>query len=217
MALWGVGNMDIFESDLLLLVAAGIAAISALLGVFVIAARVNKIREQLGKLAALQTSIQAIETDFAQIVKIVGPMSDTLPPLAGLGLHFRQIKRDQFCLFEKLKKQSVSNIDINRERLHNIFSGILIKERLLAAISAADIYFSDRLSNNTTPYLRIRAQGCSQPGHGKVRDVRPLHRRDHQLVHAGIAKPCRRGLQSRYRGWMGGRDFLYATASAILT
>ena len=68
-----------------------------------IAARVNKIREQLGKLAALQTSIQAIETDFAQIVKIVGPMSDTLPPLAGLGLHFRQIKRDQFCLFEKLK------------------------------------------------------------------------------------------------------------------
>ncbi len=109
--------MDILESDLLLLVAASIAAISVLLGVFVIAARVNKIREQLGELAALQTSIQAIETDFAQIVKIVGPMSDTLPPLAGLGLHFRQIKRDQFCLFEKLKTIS-SAVEEVRELLH---------------------------------------------------------------------------------------------------
>jgi hypothetical protein len=108
--------MDILESDLLLLLGASIAAIRVLFGAFVIAARVNRAREQLGELAALQTSIQAIETDFAQIVKIVGPMSDTLPSLAGLGLHFRQIKRDQFCLSKKLKTIS-SAVEEVRELL----------------------------------------------------------------------------------------------------
>ena len=36
--------------------------------------------------------------------------------------------------------------------MHNVFSGIVIKEQLLAAIRAADIYFSDRLSNKTTTF-----------------------------------------------------------------
>ena len=116
MALWGVGNMDICESELLLLVAAGIA-ISVLLGVFVIAARVHKIREQLGELAALQTSIRAIEADFAQIVRIVGPMSDALPQVSSLGLHFRQIKKKQSYLSEKLSIIS-STVEQVRELLH---------------------------------------------------------------------------------------------------
>jgi hypothetical protein len=109
--------MDILESELLLLVAAGIA-ISVPLGVFVIAARVNKIREQLGELAALQTSIRAIETDFAQIVRIVGPMSDALPQVSSLGLHFRQIKKKQSYLSEKLSIIS-STVEEVRELLHH--------------------------------------------------------------------------------------------------
>ena len=80
--------MNIIEPELLLLVAAGVAAITVILGVLVIAPRVNKVREQLGE---LQSSIQAIESEVAQIAKIVDPMSDTLPQLVGFGLNFRQI------------------------------------------------------------------------------------------------------------------------------
>ncbi len=57
---------------------------------------------------------------------------------------------------DQVQKQSVANTDLNRERLHNVFSGIVIKERLLAVISAADVYFSDRLRNNTTAFPSVK-------------------------------------------------------------
>jgi DNA-binding PadR family transcriptional regulator len=37
---------------------------------------------------------------------------------------------------DQVQKQSVANIDINRERLHNVFSGIVIKEQLLDQFGA---------------------------------------------------------------------------------
>ncbi len=37
---------------------------------------------------------------------------------------------------DQVQKQSVANIDLNREKLHNVFSGIVIKERLLDQFGA---------------------------------------------------------------------------------
>jgi len=108
--------MDIVDSDPLLLLAAGTTAITLLLGVLVIAVRVRKVRQQLLELDALKRSVQSVESNLAQIAQTIGRVSDGLPALASLGLHLRQIKRDQFCLSEKLGTVS-SAIETLRELL----------------------------------------------------------------------------------------------------
>jgi hypothetical protein len=108
--------MDIIEPDQLLLLAAATTGITLLLGVLVIAARIRKVREQLLELDALKCSVQTVESNLAEIVQIVGRISDGLPELSSLGLHFRQINRDQFRLSEKLRVIS-SAMDTLRELL----------------------------------------------------------------------------------------------------
>lgn len=100
-------QMDIVESDQLLLLAAGTTAITLLLSVWVIAVHIKKMRQQLLDLDALRRTVQTVESNLADIAQIVVRLSDGLPELSSLGLHLRQIKRDQFCLSEKLR--TISN------------------------------------------------------------------------------------------------------------
>jgi flagellar biosynthesis chaperone FliJ len=108
--------MDIVDSDQLLLLAAGTTAITLLLGVLVIAVRIRKVRQQLLELDALKRSVQTVESNLAEIAQTIDRLSDGLPALSSLGLHFRQINRDQFCLSEKLRTIS-SAMDTLRELL----------------------------------------------------------------------------------------------------
>ncbi len=94
--------MDI-ESDQLLWLAVAATAITLLLGVLVIAVRTRRIREQLLELDALKRSVQEVQRDFAEIVRISDRTFIGLRELSGFGLHFRQINREQLRLSEKLK------------------------------------------------------------------------------------------------------------------
>ena len=91
------------ESDQLLLLTVAVSGITLLLGVLVIAVRTRKIREQLLELDALKRSVQKVQRDFAEIVRISDRTLVGLQELSGFGLHFRQIKREQLRLSEKLK------------------------------------------------------------------------------------------------------------------
>ncbi len=95
--------MDIVDPDQLLLLAVVTSGIIALLSVLVIAIGVRKVREQLSELDALKRSAQTVERNVAETMQLVRRMSDALPVLSGLGLHFRQMKRDQLQLSEKLR------------------------------------------------------------------------------------------------------------------
>jgi hypothetical protein len=95
--------MDIVESDQLLLLAAATTAITLLLSVLVIAVRTRKVREQLLELDTLKRSVQTVQSDLIEIVRIADRTSVGLQELSGIGLHFRQIKREQIRLSEKLK------------------------------------------------------------------------------------------------------------------
>jgi hypothetical protein len=90
--------MDI-ASDQLLLLAVVATGITLLLGVLVIAVRTRRIYEQLSGLDALTRSVRR---DFAEIVRISDRTFIGLRELSGFGLHFRQIKREQSRLSEKL-------------------------------------------------------------------------------------------------------------------
>ena len=94
--------MDI-ESDQLLWLAVTATAITLLLGVLVIAVRTRKIREQLWELDALKRFVQEVQRDFAEIVRISDRTFIGVRELSGFGLHFRQIKREQLHLSEKLQ------------------------------------------------------------------------------------------------------------------
>ena len=90
--------MDI-ESDQLLLLAIVATGITLLLSVLVIAVRTRRIREQLLELDALKRSVQR---DFTEIARISDRTFIGLQELSGFGLHFREIKREQLRLSEKL-------------------------------------------------------------------------------------------------------------------
>ena len=90
-------------SDQLLLLAVAASAITLLLGVLAIVVRTRKISEQLSELAALKRSVQEVRRDFARIVQVSDRTFVWLQALSGVGLHFRQIKREQLRLSEKLK------------------------------------------------------------------------------------------------------------------
>jgi hypothetical protein len=94
--------MDIVASDQLLLLAAAATGITLLLSALVIAVRTRKIREQLLELDALRRSVQTVQGNFTEIVRIAERTFVGLQELSGVGLHFRQIKRQQLRLSEKL-------------------------------------------------------------------------------------------------------------------
>jgi len=94
--------MDIVASDQLLLLAAGATAITLLLSVLVIAVRTRKIREQLLELDALRRSVQTVQSNLVEIARTADRTFVGLRELSGVGLHFRQIKREQLRLCEKL-------------------------------------------------------------------------------------------------------------------
>jgi len=95
--------MDMVEPDQLLLLAVVTTGITALLGVLVIAVRIRRVCEQLSELDALKRSVQTVERNVAENMQLVRRLSDGLPVLPSLGLHFRQMKRDQLQLSEKLR------------------------------------------------------------------------------------------------------------------
>jgi DNA repair exonuclease SbcCD ATPase subunit len=94
--------MDI-ESDQLLWLVLAATTITLLFAALVIAARARQIREQLLELDALKRSMQAVQRDIAEIVRISDRTFIGLRELSGFGLHFRQIKREQSRLSEKLR------------------------------------------------------------------------------------------------------------------
>lgn len=98
--------MVVVESDQLLLLAAVAAAITLLSSVLVIAVRTRKVREQLLELETLRCSVQIIQTNLNEIVRIAARTRVGLQELSGVGLHFRQIKREQSRLSEKLNSIS---------------------------------------------------------------------------------------------------------------
>jgi len=89
--------MDIIESDQLLLLAAAGTGITLLLSILVIAVRTRK------ELDALKRSVQPVQSNVTEIVRIADRTFVGLQELSGVGLHFRQIKREQVRLSEKLK------------------------------------------------------------------------------------------------------------------
>jgi hypothetical protein len=95
--------MDIVESDQLLLLAAATTGITLLFSVLVVAVRTRKVREQLLELAALKRSVETVQSNLIEIVRIGDRTSVALQELSGIGLHFRQIKREQMRLSEKLE------------------------------------------------------------------------------------------------------------------
>jgi hypothetical protein len=99
--------MDITASDPLLLLAAAATGITLLLSVLVIAVRTRKIREQLLELDVLRRSVQTVQGNLTEIVRISDRTFVGLQELSGAGLHFRQIKRQQLRLSEKLN--TISN------------------------------------------------------------------------------------------------------------
>ena len=89
--------MDIIESDQFLLLAAGVTGITLLSSVLVIAVRTRK------ELDALKRSVQTVQSNLTEIVRIANRTFVGLQELSGVGLHFRQIKKEQLRLSEKLK------------------------------------------------------------------------------------------------------------------
>ncbi len=94
--------MDIVASDQLLLLAAAATAITLLLSVLVIAVRTRKIGEQLLELDALRRSVQTIQSNLFEVARTADRTFVGLRELSGIGLQFRQIKREQLRLREKL-------------------------------------------------------------------------------------------------------------------
>jgi hypothetical protein len=94
--------MDVIELDQLLLLAATATGIVLLLSTLVVAVRTRRIEDRLLELRAVPRSLQRVEEELGEVVRFVDRMSDTLPGLSGLGLHLRQLKRDQLRLSEKL-------------------------------------------------------------------------------------------------------------------
>ena len=105
-------------SDQLLFLAVAASAITLLLGVLVIAVRTRKIGERLSELAALRRSMQEGRRDFAQIVRVSDRTFVGLQELSGVGLHFRQIKREQLRLSERLTLISSAMETLTRRLQH---------------------------------------------------------------------------------------------------
>jgi hypothetical protein len=94
------------ESDqLLLLLTAVTTGITLVLNVLVIA-RTRKIGEQLRELDALKRSVREVQLDFAEIVRVSNRTFIELQRLSGVGLHFRQIRREQLVLADKFQRIS---------------------------------------------------------------------------------------------------------------
>ena len=85
------------DSDLMLLLAGVATAITLLLGVFVIADRARRIEQWLEQDAA------AVWDDFDEIRRTSDGALVALRELSGVGLHFRQMRREQLRLSEKLE------------------------------------------------------------------------------------------------------------------
>jgi hypothetical protein len=102
------------ESDPLLLLALAASGITLLLGILVIAVRARKMDERLAELDAMKRSLQQVQRDFAEIVRISDRTFVGLRELSGVGLHFRQIKREQLRLWEKLQKISSATDSLAR-------------------------------------------------------------------------------------------------------
>jgi hypothetical protein len=92
--------MDIIESDRLLLFAAGVTGVTLLSSALVIAVRIRR------ELDALKRSVQSVQSNLTEIIWIADRTFVGLQELSGVGLHFREIKRDQLRLSEKLKRIS---------------------------------------------------------------------------------------------------------------
>ena len=58
--------------------------------------------QQLSEIGVLRRSVQEMQRGFAEIVRIADRTSIGLQELSGFGLHFRQMKREQLRLSEKL-------------------------------------------------------------------------------------------------------------------
>src|SRR5262245_28754672 len=100
--------MGVIELDQSLIIAGIVTGIVLALSTLVIAVCTRRIQYRLLQLDVLQCSIQRVEEEQRDIVRFVDRMSDTLPGLSGLGLHLRQLKRDQLRLSEKLSSMRTS-------------------------------------------------------------------------------------------------------------
>jgi hypothetical protein len=98
--------MNITASDPLLLLAGTATGIALLVSVLVIAVRTRKIREQLLELDAMRRSVQTVQGNLTELVRTSDRAFAGLRELSGIGLHFRQLKRQQRLLSEKLDKIS---------------------------------------------------------------------------------------------------------------
>jgi hypothetical protein len=76
--------------------------ITLLFSVLVISVHTRKVGQQLSEIGVLRRSVQDMQRDFAEIVRIADRTSIGLQELSGFGLHFRQMKREQVRLSEKL-------------------------------------------------------------------------------------------------------------------
>jgi hypothetical protein len=108
--------MDNIASDQFLLLAAAATVIALLIGVLAIAVRLRKLNEKMWELDALTRSVERVESNLIEILQIADRPSQRLPELSGLGLHFRQVKREQARLSEKLATIA-SAVDALRELL----------------------------------------------------------------------------------------------------
>lgn len=94
--------MNIIEADQLLLPVVTAIAVVLFIGVLTIAVRVRKLHEKMWELDTLTCSVQRIESSLIEILQLADRPSQRVPELSGFGLHFRQIKREQARLSDKL-------------------------------------------------------------------------------------------------------------------
>src|SRR5215475_12602004 len=95
--------MGAIELDQLLLLAAIVAGIVLALSTLVVTVRTRRIEDRFLDLDVLQDSIQRIEEELGEIGRRVNRMSDTLSGLSALGLHLRELKREQLRVSENLE------------------------------------------------------------------------------------------------------------------
>jgi hypothetical protein len=93
----GLDGSTRMESDQFLLFTVGVTGISLLSSVLVVAVRTRR------ELDALKRSVQTVQSNLTENVRIADRTFIGLQELSGIGLHFRQIKKEQFRLSAELK------------------------------------------------------------------------------------------------------------------
>ena len=191
--------MDI-ESDQLLLFALAAAALTVLLGILVIAVRTRRIVETLSDMDAMKRTLQKVQLELADNPRIPDRTFVENPVLPGLGLHLRQIKREQLRLSEAvkmissemetfghlLKRRDKSKRDQRREIRELVETSRSLQEwksRMTAVYSDGRHLFDSELIRELMEGFSPEAMHVAQPIDGSEESATPSQQRGYSSSH----------------------------------